>query len=222
MNSFARKVQDKLGRSLQQARLINRDFTLFSNDCWGAEVYKYFELPYNTPFVGLMMMAPCYLKLLQQPQHYLSQPLQFVQESRYDTVKALLTDGAETFPIATLAGDVEIQFLHYHSEEEAVAKWTRRVGRINWNNVVVKLDGGKDYATPELLQSFEQLPYRKLLLLEAAKSVAPSAVVVPGYTTNGMLQFRRSLPVFDLAGWLNTGIPDIPSWQKLFHKLLYA
>ncbi|NVO85925.1 DUF1919 domain-containing protein [Hymenobacter terrestris] len=59
------KLLAKIGRSIQQRRLINRNFTLFSNDCWGAEVYKYFNLPYNTPFVGLMVMAPCYVQFLQ-------------------------------------------------------------------------------------------------------------------------------------------------------------
>lgn len=222
MASFARKVQDKLGRSLQKSRLVNKDFTLFSNDCWGTEVYKYFELPYNTPFVGLMLMAPCYVKLLQNPRYYLAQPLEFIEKSRYETVNTVQAERAEAFPMATLAGDVEVQFLHYHSREEAVEKWTRRVARINWDNVVVKLDGSKDYATPALLERFEQLPYRKLLLLAASEPLVPSAVVVPNYSINGMAQFRLSLPVFDLAGWLNTGTASVQNWHKLYHKALYA
>lgn len=221
MSSVLAKAQDKIGRRLQQSRLTNRDFTLFSNDCWGAEVYKYFNLPYNTPFVGVMLMAPCYVRFLQNPRFYLEQPLKFITHSRYTTINQLQAERAVPFPIATLNDEVEIQFLHYDSAEEAQAKWTRRTERINWDNVVVKMDGSKGYATPELARAFEQLPYPRLLLLAEPVPGVAAGVIVPAYTTNGMLLFRRSLAAFDLAGWLNTGNHELKPWQRLYHSFLY-
>lgn len=34
---------------------------------------------------------------------------------------------------------IEIFFLHFHSEQEAREKWERRVQRINWNRLLIKL-----------------------------------------------------------------------------------
>ena len=40
-------------------------------------------------------------------------------------------------PIGVL-DDIEVVFLHYKSEQEALEKWNRRSKRINWNNIVFK------------------------------------------------------------------------------------
>ncbi|UOQ74425.1 DUF1919 domain-containing protein [Hymenobacter cellulosilyticus] len=207
--SILGRVRNKINEELYQRRrrreqqqLQNRDFTLISNDCWGAEVYKHFELPFNTPFIGLMLMAPDYIELLRNPKHYLSQPLVFQEKSRYDIINELQKTHKHPFPVATLGDKVELQFLHYHSQQEAAEKWPRRVARINWDNLRVKFDGSKDFATPELVREFTTLPYQKLLLLEKPVAGVPQCVVVPEYTTNGMELFRRSLPHFDLLNWI--------------------
>ncbi|WP_375416587.1 DUF1919 domain-containing protein [uncultured Hymenobacter sp.] len=213
----------RLGQLLDRRRLRNRGFTLFSNDCWGAEVYKHFNLPFNTPFIGLMLMAPCYLRLLARPQHYLALPLRFVTESRYSFVNELRARRPEPFPLATLGEEgqeVEIQFLHYHSEAEAREKWTRRAGRVNWDNLFLKFDGGKDYATPELVQRFEALPYPRLTLLPRPQAGIGSAVVVPQYSTDGLVQFGRSLPYYDLIGWFNEQRVAL-SWARRINNALF-
>ncbi|MET4106915.1 DUF1919 domain-containing protein [Hymenobacter sp. UYP22] len=203
----------------RQLRLIrNRDFTILSNDCWGAEVYKYVGLPFNTPFIGLFLMGPCYLELLRDPQHYLSQELVFQQTSRYDEINKIRQ--TNPYPLATLGGKIEVDFLHYHSEEEARGKWQRRVARINWNNLLVKFDGSKDGATPELVREFAQMPYARLLLLKEPVPGAEQAVVVRNYTTNGAHMFQKSLPDYDLVNWLNTGNPAFTIGSWLAHKLL--
>ncbi|UOQ55175.1 DUF1919 domain-containing protein [Hymenobacter cellulosivorans] len=207
--SILGRVRNKINEELYQRRrrreqqqLHNRDFTVISNDCWGAEVYKHFDLPFNTPFIGLMLMAPDFIELLRNPRYYLSQPLVFQEKSRYDMINELQKTHKHPFPVATLGDKVELQFLHYHSQEEAAAKWPRRVERINWDNLRVKFDGSKDFATPELVREFTKLPYQKLLLLEKPVAGVPEGVLVPDYTTNGMELFRRSLSHFDLLNWL--------------------
>ena len=110
-----------------------------------------------------MLAAPCYLKLLSNPRDYLALSLVFQYRSRYEYVNEMRANWKHYFPVATV-GNVEIQFLHYHSDEEAREKWTRRVKRINWNNIFVKFDGGKG-ATPDLIQEFDRLPFPRLTLL---------------------------------------------------------
>ena len=203
----------------RQMRLIrNKDFTVFSNDCWGAEVYKYLSLPFNTPFIGLFLMAPCYLEFLRNPQHYITQELVFQDTSRYPEINEIRQK--TPYPLANLGGKVEISFLHYHSVEEAREKWQRRAGRINWDNQLVKFDGSKDGATPELIHEFEQMPYRHLLLVKEPMPGAKDAIVVSKYTTNGAHMFQNSMPDYDLINWVNTGNPTFTIGSWFVHKLL--
>ena len=219
MKLLVNAQRKKAGRIFDRYRLKNKSFTLFSDDCWGAEVYKHFGLPFNTPFIGLMLAAPCYLKLLSNPRHYLAQPLTFQQHSRYEYVNEMRATWKHYFPVATI-GDVEIQFLHYHSDEEASEKWTRRIKRINWDNIFIKFDGGKG-ATPDLIQEFDRLPFPRLTLLRKPQAGIRSAVVVPHYIVDGLRQFERSLPHFDLVGWLNDGSVRATAVIGIYNKLLF-
>ncbi|MBX0292131.1 DUF1919 domain-containing protein [Hymenobacter sp. HSC-4F20] len=203
----------------RQMRLVrNKDFTVFSNDCWGAEVYKYLSLPFNTPFIGLFLMAPCYVEFLRNPKYYIAQDLVFQETSRYQEINKIRQ--TNPYPLATLGGKVEVSFLHYHSVEEAREKWQRRVARINWDNLLVKFDGSKDGATPELLQEFEQMPYRRLLLVKEPVPTVKDAIVVSRYTTNGAHMFQNSMPDYDLVNWINTGNPRFTLASWIMHKLL--
>lgn len=222
--NYARKSS---GRALDQLQLKNRDFTVISNDCWGAEVYKHFDLPFNTPFIGLMLMAPCYLEFLARPRHYAAQPLVFQPASRYDEINRIRANWKHTFPIATLGTDeedgksIEIQFLHYESEAEAREKWNRRVSRMNWDNLFVKFDGSKDFATTELVHEFDQLPYKRLAFLREEVPGVACAIVVPTYTTNGALQFERARQCYDLVGWLNGSSMKSSRSKRLYNQVFF-
>lgn len=151
-------------RQWRERRKLNcTDFTIISNNCWAATaIYQPFGLKYNTPTVGLFIMDEDYIHMLENLNHYLKADLKFIlpTESRY---YAKISDNGSkdiTYPIATLGGDVEIHFLHYHSEEEAKAKWNRRCARVNFNNLIVKMslrDSG--YDQDEMCTRFLRLKY---------------------------------------------------------------
>ena len=61
------------------------------------------------------------------------------------------------FPICRL-GDVEICCNHYDSFEEAKRSWDERKKRINYDNILVKMQ----IDTMEESEEFEKIPYRKL------------------------------------------------------------
>lgn len=191
--------------------------SVISNDCFGAEVYRALNLPYNTPFVGLMIMAPCYIRLLEDLEYYLAQQLVFIKKSKYDSVNKLM-DRAGYFPIATLGGDVEIQFLHYESEEQARQKWTERKKRVDLKNLVLKFDFSKDYATEEILNQFLKLNYQKKIAIGAASNKVAefngATVSLPNYESNGLLLFRRSLRYIDFENFFLSGILTRPSTVK--------
>jgi uncharacterized protein (DUF1919 family) len=90
---------------------------LISRNCWGGQAYQSLGLPYNSPFVGLFLFGPCYMKLLRDFDSYMQMELEFIEISKY-------ADAYNNHPIALL-GDVEIHFQHYGSIEEAREKWNK-------------------------------------------------------------------------------------------------
>ncbi len=175
-------------RFLQKARKLNvlrhirgiksRDFSLIASNCTGTLPYRFLDMPHLSPTVNLFFFAPDYLKFASRLEHYLAQPLQFIETSKY-------AKGREThskhghYPIGLL-DDIEIHFMHYSSEEDAKTKWERRSARINFNNLIFTFTD-KDLCTPELIQQFNQLPGRKLLLTSKPMPWIPCAVPVPAY-----------------------------------------
>jgi len=135
--------------------LKNKNFVIVSDNCWGAEIYKWLNRPYNTPFVGLWIYGECYLKLLANFDYYMSQKISFSNISKYPSNNS-------TYPIGMLE-DLEIHFLHYKNENEARVKWERRVKRMfqekNRDNFYFKLcDGGN--TTKEHFKKFHSLSFK--------------------------------------------------------------
>lgn len=159
-----RKLKYKVKQRLRRLRLRHTDFSIISNNCWaGTAVYMPFGLQYTTPTVGLFFMDEDYIRFISRLRWYLAQELRFIspRESRY--YDCLSDGGAKelTYPIAIIGDDVEIHFLHYKSEGEAAEKWYRRVQRINFNKLLVKMSiRNSGYDLPQMLRQFKALPYK--------------------------------------------------------------
>lgn len=187
----------------RRRRLTNRRFTVVANDCWGAEVYKDLDLPFDTPFIGTFVMAPCFLTICGDAERILRSPLQFVPASRYEEVEQLKR-GWRPFPTGTLDdGRVEIQFMHYGSQAEAAAKWARRVERSHFDRLFFKAAGEKDRFTDRELAAFDALPLRKVAFSANPHPELASVVTIPNYDRDGKTMYRLTLPHFDVVDWLN-------------------
>ncbi len=196
-------------------RIGNHRFCIISNDCWGAELYKLLDRPYNTPFIGLMLMSPCYIKLLDNLKYYLNEPLNFKSESRYPEMQEIKS--GTNFPLATLGNsDIEIHFMHYKSEIEARDKWNRRVKRIDWNNLCVKYDCGKDYASRELAERFMKSNYANRLMFGKNEYEQLEMFLINNYDVNALKQFKNCFLSFDPVGWLL----DKPYYKNPIQKLI--
>ena len=68
---------------------------------------------------------------------------------------------ADLSPIGKI-GDVEIMFLHGHSEQEAKEKWERRCKRINWDRLIVKFND-QNGCTEEHAKKYAELPFEHKL-----------------------------------------------------------
>jgi uncharacterized protein (DUF1919 family) len=215
------KLANAPGRWLLRQWIGHIPFTIISNDCYGAELYRWLGRPYNTPFVGLMIMAPCYIKLLSQPRYLMSQPLRFTSRSKYPSMIGFHERHGH-YPIGLLE-DLEIHFLHYASQQQAVDAWTRRLQRMDWEHIKVKFSMDKDLATEDLLQTFEALSLpAKLTISKRNYATSASNIVVPGFELDAARTFRKSLLVLDLKAWL-MGKPGVLQgfWPRLRGRLLF-
>jgi uncharacterized protein (DUF1919 family) len=156
IKSIRSKTNPMLGKSRQKA-LDDIHFSIISNNCWGGLVYQYYNLPYQSPTAGLYFFADDYIRFVSRLEQYCACGLSFIdaKDSRHHA--ALKERGQEHVPIGLL-DDVEIVFLHYPTREEALEKWTRRVGRINWEHLIVKFSQ-QNGAAESHLRAFDRLPF---------------------------------------------------------------
>lgn len=193
-----------LAANLVKRKTRDLDICIFSNDCWGGEFYRFTNRQYNTPFVGLMVMAPCYIRFLKNPRYYLNMDLKFIEKSKYDDIQEY-RENVRDFPIGLL-DDVEVHFLHYLDAEEAYQKWNTRKRRVDWNNLYVKFSMDKDYADENLLKAFEELPYKNKISFSKHSYKCPSNVKVTTYVENGAQMFTRCFRDTDLLYWFRCGM----------------
>lgn len=202
-------------------RLKNSKFCIFSNDCWAGEIYKLSKRQFNTPFINLMIMAPCYLKLLENPKTFLSYPLIFIPQSRYAEMNKI--NSGKAFPLATLGeSGIEIHFLHYKNAEDAAKAWERRVKRIDWENVFVKFDCGKDYGDEEIANNILNLPYKKIMIFGSGNYLNEKIISVRKYSNNAVTQFYNCFAEFNPFIWVKYGnIKAENLLEKTFRKFLF-
>jgi uncharacterized protein (DUF1919 family) len=110
------------------------NFTLISNNCWGAHIYKALKRPYATPFVGLFIPPGDYLRLLPEVASIVHADIRFISSSRHEEVESFRTRRNANYPIGLLDGRIELHFMHYQSAEDAVVKWRRRTERASWES----------------------------------------------------------------------------------------
>ncbi|WMI65624.1 DUF1919 domain-containing protein [Aestuariibaculum sp. YM273] len=187
--------------------LKDKNFVIVSNNCWGGTAYQWYERPYNSPFVGLFLYGPCYLKLLNNFEYYMNQKLEFVSSSNYP-------DRELTYPLAKL-DDIEVHFTHYETENEAREKWERRTERMlqetNLDNYYFKICD-RERTTKEHLLEFHKLPFKNKVSfsikdykeLKGKKhiTVIESHKKNKKYVPNGKKMFKLTFLYFNLNNWL--------------------
>ena len=202
-----------------QKRLHNHQFVIISNNCFGGQVYQWLGKTYNTPFVGLYLNGPCYLKLLQNFDYYLKQDLEFIQESIYPKTKK------HWYPIGKL-DDIEVHFSHYDSQEEAMEKWTRRKKRMletEEKNRLFPVLVERDNVDEQIVKEFHKIPFENKLSFSCQdyQLSAKENIVLHqkckerlNSTPNGKKVFKLAFLYIDIVHWLNTGVVTRTHFKK--------
>ena len=177
---------------IPRRRLKNKNFTIICDNCWAGKVYQELGLPYQTPFVGMFVFSPEYIKMLKNLKHYFSVNIH------------------NAYPLALL-DDIELHFLHYADEKEATQKWNRRLERIHWDNLYFKFNDN-DACTYELMKEFEALPYKSKVIFSSKNySDLPSLVHFKSAEKQGHvgIDLKTYHRYFNVVTWLNKGGEDL-------------
>ena len=170
------KYNRKFFGNKHQKAIKNKKFTIISNNCWGGEVYEYYNLPKQSPTVGMFFMADDYIRFLSHLKEYLNAKITFINPNDSKWKENPIVNGDKrwgTYPIGkleiqinkdeateqkTVNESVEVFFLHYHNEQEAKEKWIRRINRINWGHLLVKFND-QNGCTEKHLREFDALSF---------------------------------------------------------------
>ena len=114
---------------------------------------------------------------------YISKELTFIppEQSRYaDVLRKDKRFGS--YPIG-LIGDVEVAFLHYHSEQKAKEKWKRRCKRINWDKLIVKFND-QNGCTDDHVRAFANLSFKNKCNYSEPPSNSQKPILLHKLTNN--------------------------------------
>lgn len=157
----------------------NDKFCIISNNCLGALPYQLLKLKYNTPTVGLFFYPSCFIKFISNLDHYLGRTLHFKQESFYQegNRNRLINN---SYPLGKL-DDIEIHFLHYKNEDDAMSKWQRRVARVDMDNLFFLMTESA-LCREEHLLKFDSLEHKKKKCFTAKNYNLNSTIQIMAYS----------------------------------------
>lgn len=138
-------------------RLIQNRITILSDDCWAGYIYHSLSMKFYTPLINTLWSKESYIKFIQDPSYYFSQPLMKERES---DIRGNLC------PVGSL-GDCEkkvyINFVHSYCFSDAEDLWNKRVKRINMSNLFVKIGiDAFDEKRDEYLKIFNNIKEKKI------------------------------------------------------------
>ena len=113
-------------------RLINRDFTIISNNCCAGIIYSDLGLQFTSPTINLYFLPEEYLLFGKNLKAY---------------VEGVMVDVSDpaiaSFPIGSIKPEdcslpaIRVYFMHYKNYKEAHDFWYRRCQRIHYDNIFI-------------------------------------------------------------------------------------
>lgn len=171
------RLKGRIERKSMQKRLTAihkdlqvQDITLVSQNCIAGVLYHDAGCPFLSPTVNTFIKEPDFVKFVLNLRHYLECEL----ELRW----------GEEYPIGRL-DDIEIQFMHYGTCEDAKESWERRKARINYDKIVV-LATDRDGFDDAVYQLWKTIPYPKVLFT-AHREFTEDAIFYPEFETDGQV-----------------------------------
>ena len=131
-------------------RLHNKTLplTILSQNCVGGFLYRDMGQPYRSPTAGLFFRNGDFVRFVLDLDRYLA-----MEPEMY---------WGDDHPIGRL-GDIEIQFLHYHTCRDAKEKWLRRSSRLIRDKIMVICTDRDGFSDADF-ELWKTIPYPKVLI----------------------------------------------------------
>lgn len=104
----------------------------------------------------MFISNPDFIKFASHLKHYMSQKLRFIETEK-------------GFPVAML-DDIELNFNHATTNEEAADNWNRRKARINYDNLYF-IFYYREGMTLEQIREIEKAPCKRVAIITCLYSV---------------------------------------------------
>jgi len=156
--------------------------SVIASNCNGALILHDLGEQFRSPFVNLYLEPTDFVKYLQNMTAYNQMELGFITTDK-------------PYPVGKLS-DITIHFMHYHSEQEAKAKWKERLQRLNLDNLFIIMTD-RDGCTEQDLQDFDQLPFKhKVVFTHKPYPEIKSSFYIKGFEKQGQVG-----DLFEFSGW---------------------
>ena len=216
MNELVQKLARKARYHSYRRNNKNRDFTLICQNCLGGGIYSMLGLPFISPTINMFIEDEHFVKLAEDPVHYLSLPAEPYIEAYRDPAAPSVV-----YPKIRV-GDIELCCLHYKSCAEAVDAWERRRKRANLNNIYVIGNSWNLHEREDLIRRVVSCGYPSLVFTFREMNI-PGCMALPGgfwqcdergivrpnITDDKPGSLKKYFEdFFDFVSWLNGGKPE--------------
>lgn len=157
------------------------DVSIVSDTCISGNLYNRLGLRFNTPFINTRIHQDDYIKLINNIDYYINEPLHNytdnklnIEDINLNITKSDINWGRTGYPYGKL-GDLLIHCVHDTSYDEYLIKWNKRKARFNSRNMVALMVIDNDEIAREFHESkfngkkvgiyYKKTPYKEILCL---------------------------------------------------------
>ena len=150
--------------------LRQNEISVISQNCIGGVFSHDMGQEFRSPTINLYITAADFIKFVNNLEHYLAADL--------------MLRWGEEYPIGKV-DDVELQFMHYDTCQQARDAWERRKKRVNLSRVLV-LSTDRDGFDDGAFEQWKMISYPKLLFTAQERYAGhPDTLYFPQYKANG-------------------------------------
>ena len=151
--------------------------SILSMNCFAGHIYQDLHWAYNSPTAGLFFYAEDFCALVNDIE-ILKHPVLFKEKSKWKSANEKMPFREHWYPIGYFEGtDVEIHFLHYRTEKEALDKWNRRVSRFNFDNFIA-IGFQQNECSPEIIERYSKAPVKNKVFFTNIELDYPGVIYI--------------------------------------------
>ena len=161
INNLAKRLLRGLTRLRREARrrarrmMYHKKVSTISSDCCGGILYHDRMQEFLSPTVNLFFSNEDFILFCMHLKEFVESEIAQKQETETKYPVGI---------IKTEFGSVELHFMHYDSFIDAVNNWRRRAKRLDYDNICIIMNAGKE-ASEEIIAKFKDIPYKNKALL---------------------------------------------------------